>query len=110
MREQAEGGTVKITFVLPSGEKREIAARAGQSLMEAARDNGLPVEGTCGGNMACCTCHMIVDRQYFNALPRPSAEERGMLDLAVGLRPTSRLGCQIRITESIDGIVLTLPE
>ena len=101
---------MRVTFVLPSGERREIAAHAGQSLMEVARDNGLPVEGTCGGNMACCTCHMIVDRAYFQNLPRPSAEELGMLDLAEGLRPTSRLGCQIRITAEIEGIVLKLPE
>lgn len=100
---------MNITFILPNGERKTVAAERGRSLMEIARDNGLPVEGTCGGAMACCTCHMIVDDAHFARLPKPTDEEMGMLDLADGLRATSRLGCQIDIDEDLDGIVLRLP-
>lgn len=101
---------VQITFILPGGERREIAAEAGQNLMIAAQKNGLNVEGACGGAMACSTCHMIVDPAWYGKLPPPSDDETDMLDLAPGLTRTSRLGCQIKLTEQMSGLIVKLPQ
>lgn len=77
--------------------------------MEVARDAGLPVEGTCGGACACATCHVVVEDPWYDLLPDPTPEEDEMLDIATGVEETSRLGCQIRLTPELDGIVLRLP-
>jgi len=98
-----------VNFILRDGEKREIAAEIGQSLMIVAQQNGLDVEGACGGVMACSTCHMIVDPSWYAKLLPPSADETDMLDLAPGLTRTSRLGCQIAMTEGLDGLTVKLP-
>ena len=100
----------KVTFVERNGNSREIDARAGQTLLEIAWDNGLDVEGACEGSMACATCHVIVDPAWFDRLPDPSEDEEDMLDLAYDIRKTSRLGCQITLTDALDGLVVTLPK
>jgi 2Fe-2S ferredoxin len=100
----------RVTFVLPGGERRTVEAPEGWSLLEVARDAGIDVEGACGGAMACATCHVVVDAAWFGRLPPASAEEEDMLDFAESLEATSRLGCQIRLTRELDGLVVTVPE
>lgn len=100
----------KVTFVERNGNSREIEARAGQTLLEIAWDNGLDVEGACEGSMACATCHVIVDPAWFGKLPGPSEDEEDMLDLAYDIQRTSRLGCQITLTDALDGLVVRLPK
>lgn len=101
---------LKVTFILCTGEKREVMAEAGQTLLALAQKNGFDVEGACGGAMACSTCHMVVDPRWYGKLPPPSDDEIDMLDLAPGLTRTSRLGCQIKLSEPMDGLVVTLPQ
>jgi ferredoxin len=98
-----------VTFELPGGRRQDVEVREGQSLMEAARDAGLPVEGTCGGNLSCATCHMILGEADFRRLGPPGEEECGMLDLADGVERTSRLGCQIIVDEFLGGALIRLP-
>ncbi len=100
----------QVIFILPNGEKREVTAETGQSLMIIAQQNGLDVEGACGGAMACSTCHMIVDKAWYAKLPPPELDETDMLDLAPGLTRTSRLGCQIKMTEALNGLTVALPK
>lgn len=99
----------KITFVYPNGQEKTFDAPVGISLLEVAHKNEVPLEGACEGSLACSTCHVIVDATYFDQLPTPSEDEEDMLDLAFGLTHTSRLGCQIMITEALDGLRVTLP-
>ena len=99
----------KVTFIDPDGGKTNIDARIGLSILEIAQSNGIDVEGACEGAMACSTCHLIVDPDWFDCLDAASEEEEDMLDLAFGLTRTSRLGCQITLTENLDGIIFTLP-
>lgn len=99
----------RVTFVLTDGARRTIEAPAGKTLLEIAWDNRVDIEGACGGVMACSTCHVIVDRTFYDRLAAPGEEEDQMLDLAWGLTPTSRLGCQIVLTEALDGLVVALP-
>jgi 2Fe-2S ferredoxin len=91
------------------GQRSEVDAPVGQSVMEIAQRNGFDIEGACEGNLACSTCHVIVDPAYAGRLPPPSEEEDDMLDLAFGLQRTSRLGCQIVMTEELDGLTVRLP-
>lgn len=99
----------RITFVLVDGTRQEIDAPAGETLLQIAWDNHIDIEGACGGVMACSTCHIIVEETFINRLDPPVQEEDEMLDLAWGLAPTSRLGCQIVLTEALDGLVVHLP-
>jgi 2Fe-2S ferredoxin len=98
-----------VTFIAPDGTRSELDVPAGKTALQIAWDHGIDIEGACEGCMACSTCHVIVDAAHFDRLEPPSMDEEDMLDLAWGLRPTSRLGCQIVITEALDGIELTLP-
>ena len=98
-----------VTFVLTDGTRRDIDATTGETLLQIAWDNHIDIEGACGGVMACSTCHVIVDPAQIDRLERPSEEEDEMLDLAWGLKPTSRLGCQIVLTEALDGLTVSLP-
>jgi 2Fe-2S ferredoxin len=99
-----------MTFITAAGERQEIEAPSGLSVMEIARMHGLGIEGECEGSIACATCHVIVDAAYASRLGEASAEEEDMLDLALGVEPTSRLGCQIVLTEELDGLTVRLPE
>jgi len=101
----------KIIFKYPDGTVKEIEAASGISLLEVAHANDIPLEGACEGSLACSTCHLILeDEAVFDSLEEPSEEEEDMLDLAFGLTPTSRLGCQIIVSDDIDGIVVKIPE
>lgn len=100
----------RVTFVLPGGERRTVDAPEEWTLLEVARAFDIDIEGACGGSMACATCHMIVEQDWFERLPPASAEEEDMLDFAESLAPTSRLGCQIRIRRELDGLVVHVPE
>ena len=99
----------KMTFVGACGERIEVEAPVGLSVLEIAHRNDVDLEGTCDGSLACSTCHVIVSAQDYDHLPQASEFEEDMLDLAFGLRPTSRLGCQIIISEELDGLTVTLP-
>ena len=98
-----------VIFKLPDGTKTEVEVEVGKSVLQAAWDNNIDMEGACEGAMACSTCHVYLEERAFDQLPEPTEEEDDLLDLAWGVRPTSRLGCQITITADLDGIVLTLP-
>ena len=100
----------KVIFKLPGGERREINAEPGKSLLMNAHQNDIDIEGACEGVMACSTCHLVVAEDWYEKLPDASEEEDDMLDLAHGLTKTSRLGCQITVTEDLDGLVIRVPE
>ena len=100
----------KIVFELPGGETKEVDAPIGLSVLEIAHKNDISLEGACEGSLACSTCHVIVDEKYFDILDEPTEDEEDMLDLAFGLTHTSRLGCQIKITEELDGLTVKLPD
>jgi len=99
----------KITFVNRDGSRAEVEAPVGQSLLEVAHGNAIDIEGACEGCMACSTCHVIVDPADYDRLEAPSEDEADMLDLAYGLTPTSRLGCQVVVSETLDGLTVSLP-
>ena len=100
---------LKVTFVLQNGERREFNVTAGDTLLEIAWRHDLDMEGACEGSMACSTCHVIVDEQWFDRLSPAGEDEEDMLDLAWGVAPTSRLGCQIVVTDALDGLIVALP-
>lgn len=100
----------KLTFIERDGTRREVDAPDGLSVMEIAHREGVDLEGACEGSLACATCHVIVDEAWFDKLNPASENEEDMLDMAFGVTRTSRLGCQIRMSEALDGLVVTLPE
>lgn len=100
---------IKVTFINADGDVQNVDAQDGQSLLEVAQAAGQPLEGTCEGQMACSTCHVIIDKEWFDKLPRAVEDEEDMLDLASGARRTSRLSCQILLTPGMDGIVVHIP-
>ena len=99
----------KVTFKLKDGEDKIIEAENGLSLMEIARDHDLGIEGTCGGSISCCTCHVVVEKDWFGKVGPANPDEEDMLDLAVDLQPTSRLGCQIEVTPELEGLIVNIP-
>ncbi len=98
-----------MTFVHPDGRRQEVEAPLGLSVLEIAHRNDIDLEGACEGSLACSTCHVIVEAEFFGRIPEPTEDEEDMLDLAFGLTHTSRLGCQILISDELDGMVVTLP-
>jgi len=99
----------KMTFIMKDGTRKEVDAPLGLSVLEIAHRNHIPIEGACEGSLACSTCHVVVDAAWFGKLAPASEDEEDMLDLAFGLTHTSRLGCQIRMTEKLDGLVVQVP-
>lgn len=99
----------KIIFVDRDGSEKIVEARNGQTILELAHQEDLPLEGACEGSLACSTCHVIVDPKFYSELDPASEEEEDMLDLAFGLTQTSRLGCQIKMTDKLDGLKVTIP-
>jgi ferredoxin, 2Fe-2S len=99
----------KMVFVEQGGARREVDAPLGLSVLEIAHKHGVDIEGACEGSLACSTCHVIVDSAWFGKLASPTEDEEDMLDLAFDLQETSRLGCQIIMTEALDGLVVKLP-
>ena len=99
----------KMVFIEKNGNRKEVDAPLGLSVLEIAHRNGIDLEGACEGSLACSTCHVIVDKAWYDKLDAASEDEEDMLDLAFGLTHTSRLGCQIRITPELDGLTVKLP-
>ena len=101
---------MKVHFISPDGETTQIVeAKAGDNLLEIAQNAGQPLEGTCEAQMACSTCHVIVAKEWFDRLSSASEDEEDMLDLASGARRTSRLSCQIELTDELDGLIVHIP-
>lgn len=101
--------SITITFIDPRGKPVEVAAESGDNLLRVGQAAGLPLEGTCEGQMACSTCHVIVAPEWFDRLLPAAEEEEDMLDFAAGARRTSRLSCQIELTAEMDGLTVTIP-
>jgi 2Fe-2S ferredoxin len=99
----------KMTFIEKNGAPLEVEAPLGLSVMEISHKHGVDIEGACGGCLACATCHVIVHPDWFDKLPEKKEEEEDMLDLAFDLKKTSRLGCQLLMTEELDGLTVALP-
>jgi len=100
---------VKVTFITDKGEAVEAEGKPGDRLLAVGQAAGMPLEGTCEGQMACSTCHVVVAKEWFDRLPRASEDEEDMLDLAAGVRRTSRLACQIELTTELEGLEVTIP-
>lgn len=101
---------IRVRFVSADGQTvSEAEAQTGLSLLEVGQGIGQPLEGTCEGQMACSTCHVIVDPEWFSRLPKASEEEEDMLDLAACATRHSRLSCQILLTEALDGLTVRIP-
>ncbi len=100
----------KLTFVSASGEARTVEAQIGSTVMETALRNSIPgIEAECGGACACATCHVYVAPEWTEATGKASQMEEDMLDFAFEVHPNSRLSCQIKVTEKLDGLVVTTP-
>jgi 2Fe-2S ferredoxin len=99
----------KMVFIERDGTRREVDAPLGLSVLEIAHKNRIDIEGACEGSLACSTCHVVIDPEWYELLKEASEDEEDMLDLAFGLTATSRLGCQIIITEELDGLTVHLP-
>ena len=101
----------KITFVEHDGKEVTVDAEVGMTVMEAAIKESVPgIEAECGGACACATCHVYVDEAWREATGEPSEMEEDMLDFAFNIQPNSRLSCQIKVTDTLDGLRVTTPE
>lgn len=100
----------EVTFIDKDGDKHTFQVADGDNLLDIAQFNDLEMEGACGGSCACSTCHVIVeDADLYDKMPEPDDDENDMLDLAFGLTETSRLGCQVKMTPELSGLVVKLP-
>ncbi|MFY9327477.1 MAG: 2Fe-2S iron-sulfur cluster-binding protein [Georgfuchsia sp.] len=98
-----------LTITTADGAIHVVEVPEGRSVLDACRKAQLPMEGLCGGELDCSTCHVIVDESWFGKLPKASDDEEDMLDLIPTLFPTSRLACQIKVCDGIDGLHVRLP-
>jgi 2Fe-2S ferredoxin len=98
-----------MIFIERDGAPREVDAPLGLSVLEIAHRHKVDIEGACEGSLACSTCHVIVEPDWYDLLKDATEDEEDMLDLAFGLTQTSRLGCQIIMTEELDGLTVRLP-
>ncbi|KAI8901481.1 2Fe-2S ferredoxin-type domain-containing protein, partial [Globomyces pollinis-pini] len=98
-----------ITYITPEKESITVSVKPGSNLLDIAHHHEIELEGACEGSLACSTCHLILDQEYYDKLEEPSDEENDMLDLAFGLTETSRLGCQICMTKELDGMKVQIP-
>lgn len=99
----------QVRFIARNGDVSIVQAAEGARLLDVAHADGQPLEGTCGGDMACATCHVIVDAADANRLLPPSEEEEDMLDLVLGATRTSRLACQIRLPVTLATLTIRIP-
>ncbi|AQS88990.1 ferredoxin [Neoasaia chiangmaiensis NBRC 101099] len=99
-----------MIFIERDGTRREVDAPLGLSVLEIAHKHDIDLEGACEGSLACATCHVVVDPDWAAKLSAPTDDEEDMLDLAFGLEKTSRLGCQIVMTDALDGLTVRLPK
>src|SRR5260370_37066296 len=90
----------KMTFILKEGSRKEVLAPLRLSVLEIAHRNLVDVEGACAGSLACSTCHVVTEKDWFDKLAPASEDEEDMLDIAFGRTHTSRLGCQLRLSEA----------
>ncbi len=101
----------KITFITYDGKSFDVDAETGSTVMENAVKNSVPgIEAECGGACACATCHVYVDDAWTAATGEPEVMEEDMLDFAFDVQPTSRLSCQIKVTDELDGLIVKVPE
>ncbi len=100
---------VRVEFITSEGDRVIAEGEDGTPLLELAQAAGMPLEGTCEGQMACSTCHVVIGSDWFERLPEASGDEEDMLDLAAGVTRTSRLSCQIELTSTLDGIEVRIP-
>ena len=98
-----------VRFIARDGTATLAAATPGDRLLDVAQAHDQPLEGTCEGQLSCATCHVIVDPADFPRLPPASEDEEDMLDLAPSATRTSRLACQIRLTDALDGLTVRIP-
>ena len=104
-----EDNLVTITFVLSDGKEITVRSPENYTVLDAARQHDIDLEGVCEGSLACSTCHVIVDRKHFDQLPVATEREQDMLDLAFGLEACSRLSCQIILKKHLNGMRLKIP-
>lgn len=101
----------KITYIAFDGTQFDVDAPNGSTVMENAIKQGVPgIEAECGGACACATCHVYVDDAWKAVVGEPAPMEEDMLDFAYDVQPTSRLSCQIRVTDALDGLIVRVPE
>ncbi|WVR09303.1 hypothetical protein IAU60_006368 [Kwoniella sp. DSM 27419] len=106
----APGTGIKLVFQDSKGvEIKTIEGNEGDDILSLAHEYDVDLEGACEGSVACSTCHVIIDPEHYDQLPEPDDEENDMLDLAFGLEDTSRLGCQVKLTKDLDGMIAKLP-
>ncbi|RUS22304.1 putative 2 iron, 2 sulfur cluster binding protein [Endogone sp. FLAS-F59071] len=102
-------GPYTVNFITPEGETISVKALEGDSMLDLAQRYGIELECACEGSLACSTCHVICEQEYYDKMPEPSDEENDMLDLAFGLTETSRLGCQVEMNKELDGLTVRIP-
>ena len=101
----------KITYIQFDGAETAVEIKPGLSVMEGAIKNNIPgIDADCGGACACPTCHVYVDPAWTDKTGQRSAMEESMLDFAEGVEPNSRLSCQIKVSDALDGLRVTMPE
>jgi ferredoxin, 2Fe-2S len=101
----------KITYIDSTGKERVVEAKNGMTVMETAIKHNIPgIDADCGGACACATCHVYVDEAFSDKVGKPSAMEQSMLDFAENVKETSRLSCQIKVRDDLDGLKVTTPE
>jgi len=100
----------KLIFIKSDGSKHDFDVENGASIMEAGRDANMGIEGTCGGSLSCATCHVVFSDDDYVRVGPPSEDEMDMLDLAFNVTETSRLGCQIKMSDELDGLTAKVPE
>ena len=102
----------KVTYISPRGEAREIEVPVGTTVMSAALKNGIDgIVAECGGMCMCSTCHVFVDEKFYGQLPPANDTEEAVLEIAaVERQPTSRLSCQLKVTDALDGLIVRIPE
>jgi len=100
----------KVTYIESGGREHVVEVQPGLSVMEGAVQNGVPgIPATCGGSCACATCHIYVDEEWRSRVGPRNELEESMLEMADDVQPNSRLGCQIKLTEALDGLVVRIP-
>ena len=101
----------KVTYIEFSGASHTVDVKVGNSVMEGAVKNNVPgIDADCGGACACATCHVYIEPEWQEAVGDRSDMEESMLDFAENVKPNSRLSCQIKVTETLDGLVVKMPE
>jgi len=101
----------KITYIQHDGSQKSVEAKVGVTVMEAAKVNLIEgIEAECGGACACATCHVYIAEEWLGKTGSPSEMEEDMLDYAFDVLENSRLSCQVKVTEELDGLVVKIPE